>query len=419
MRQKSAANLVANILELSEPEAWASDGGITHAYDVVIGHALAEAEPADRQRSMLKLAGQNSDGRLARAHETFWLDKTLVAVGAGESAYQSIGPAFAAAAPALDRTCATCQLNARRPQIVEVQELRRAAGNRDDRGLSWPWCGMGETQTCPSHRAADERLALHVPYDSRIRLSAEDQAHIIKTNDWYQVTDDFPTWYSAACQKFQFEIAADAARKDAKENGVAKALAAYIAVQEQIATDHVYSQPCVNCAFHKVDAPDPLASCQHQQQQPELEWGQNVLAATWQAQWGKEAVVGRCRLFRLKMIGLLPDLIHQVNLPPIAMLELLHRLSDRADYGGNNNRSGPRWLDVARSKTIAPPAWSACEPALKKLLPLLTPGQLYALLCAWNDVLPPDAATAEQTEFDPHLNREITFRRLSKFEVAR
>lgn len=418
MRQKSAANLVANILELSQPEAWASDGGITHAYDVVIGHALAEAEPAERQRAMLKLAGQNSDGRLARAHDTFGLDKTLVAVGASQSAYQSIGPAFAAAAPALDRTCATCQLNARRPQISEVQELRRATGSRDDRDLSWPWCGMGETQTCPSHRTADERLALHVPYDSRLNLSAEDQAHIIKTNDWYQVTDDFPTWYSAACQKFRFEIAHEAARKDAKENGVAKALAAYIAVQEQIAIDHVYSQPCVNCVFHKRDAPDPLASCQHQQQPPELDWGQNVLAATWQ-KGGKEEVIGRCRFFRLKMIGLLPELAHQVNLPPAAMLELLHRFSDRAGYGGNDNRSGPRWLDVARSKAFAPPAWSVCEPALKKLLPLLTPGQLYALLATWNDVLPPDAATADQTVFDPHINREITFRRVGKFEVAR
>jgi ParB family chromosome partitioning protein len=420
MRQKSAANLVANILELSQPEAWASDGGITHAYDVVIGQALAEAEPAERQRSMLKLAGENSDGRLARAHETFWLDKTLVAVGAAESAYQSIGKAFAAAAPALERTCETCQLNIRRPQIIEVQELRRATGSRDERqALSWPWCGMGETQTCPSHRTADERFALHVPYDSRIKLSDVDQAHIIRTNDWYQVTDDFPTWYSATCQKFRFEIATAAARKDAKKNGVAKALAGYIGVQDQIAADHVYSQPCANCVFHKRDAPDPLASCQQQQQPPELDWGQNVLATTWQAQWGKEAIVGRCRFYRLKKIGLLPDFINQVNLPPAAMLEILHRLSDRAGYGGNDNRSGPSWLDVARSKAASAPAWSACEPALKKLLPLLTPGQLYALLCAWNDVLPTDAATAEKNVFDPHLNREIAFRRLSKFEVAR
>lgn len=65
------------------------------------------------------------------------------------------------------------------------------------------------------------------------------------------------------------------------------------------------------------------------------------------------------------------------------------------------------------------PAWSACEPVLKKLIPLLTSGQLYALLCAWNDVLPLDAASAEQTVYDPHANREITFRLVGKFEVTR
>lgn len=56
---------------------------------------------------------------------------------------------------------------------------------------------------------------------------------------------------------------------------------------------------------------------------------------------------------------------------------------------------------------------------LKKLLPLLTPGQLYALVAAWTEVLAPDAAHASEAVFDPHANRDITFRRVAEFTVAR
>jgi ParB family chromosome partitioning protein len=421
IKSKAAANLVGNILELSEPQAWPSDGGNYHSYNVLIQSRLEDAAPVDRQRSMLALAIQNNDGRLARPQDSYHYDRVLVAVGGAAAPYQAIQKAFATNAAGMGRTCETCQLNARRPQISEVQELSRAAKNRDQTELvCWPQCGMGETHSCPSHRTADERISLHVPRDYRIELAPEEEAHIAKLHDWYQTTDDFDVWYSVCCRKFRYEIATEDRRKDEKENGLARALAGYIAEQEKIATDHVYSQPCANCGFHKRDAEDSLESCQHQQQPPELEWGQDVLAATWQAdgEAGLPNLVGRCLLFRLRQIGLLPDLPGKVDLRPPAMLMLLYRLSDPSNYSGNT-RSGPRWLDVARSHATHAPAWSACEPVLKKLLPLLVPGQLYALLAAWNDVLPPDSANAQQIVFDPHLNRDVTFRRVSQFKAPR
>ncbi len=420
MRQKSAANLVGNILELSEPDAWASDGGVYHTYNVVIRNALEGAAPADRQRAMLKLASDDSNGRLARPHDSYRYDRALVAVGAAVTPYPAISKAFAEAAPALGRTCETCQLNARRPQITEVQELSRAAGNRDQsQTISWPHCGMGETHTCPAHRTADERISLHVPYDSRLNLSPEEEALIVKQSDWYQTTADFDVWYAVASRKYRFEIATAEARQDQKDNGVARALAGYIAEQARVSTDHVYSQPCVNCVFHKRDAEDPAASCHHQQQPPELGWDQEVLAAVWQISGADAAAynIGRCKLFRLREIGSLPELAGKVMISRSGILSLLYGLSQPTDYQGRT-RSGPRWLDVHRSQAINPPPWGECETVLKKLIPLLTSGQLYALLVAWTDVLAPDAASDSQDVYDPHANREITFRRVGKFAVT-
>lgn len=419
LAQKSAANLIGNILELADPESWASDGGVCHAYDVTIGQALAQAAPAERQRAMLTLAQKDSNGRLARPHDSYGYDKALVAVGVAEAPYQAINTAWKPAAAAMGRTCETCQLQARLPQIIEVQELRRAAGNRDERqNIAWPFCGMGERETCPAHRSAGERLSLHVPYDSRVQYSEEEQARIIKLNDWYQTTEDFATWYHLVCRTYRAQIDEQQRRHDQAENGVARALAGYVAVQDQMRTDHLYSQPCDHCAFHKRDAENPAQSCQHQAQPPQLEWCEKTLASTWQiAETGGEQLIGRCRLFRLRAIGLLPDFAKdEISIPRDAMLALLKRLSPNSSYGGEN-RSGARWLDVHRSRCAAPPPWSASEPALKKLLPLLTPGQQYALVFAWPDVIPVDGGQAAYTVFDPHAGKEMTFRRAEVFAV--
>lgn len=419
IKSKAAANLVGNILELSDPEAWASDGGLYHAHDVVIQDKLSNAAPAERQRALLKMAAGDSNGRLARPRDSYAYDRLLVAVGAAATPYQAMQAAYAATAVNLGRTCETCQLNAHRPQIVEVQELRRAAGNRDEKAaLSWPHCGMGETRTCPAHRLADERLSLHVPSDSRYQRSPEEDERIVKSADgWYHTTEDFATWYTVCSRQYRAAIAEVAARQDQKGNGVARALAGYIAEQHHVATNHIYSQPCANCAFHKRDAEDPLKSCAFQAQPPELAWGQETLAATWQAE-GVEGLVGRCKLFRLQQIGLLPDLPDKAEINRAGIMHLLHHLSGPADYAGTH-RSGPRWLDVHRPKAYNPPPWGECETALKKLIPLLTPGQLYALLVAWNEVLDPGAADATQEIYDPHANSRRTFRRVARFEVQR
>lgn len=79
IKSKAAANLVGNILELSDPEAWASDGGLYHAHDVVIQAALANATPAERQQAMLKAAQKESNGRLARPRDSYAYDRLLVA----------------------------------------------------------------------------------------------------------------------------------------------------------------------------------------------------------------------------------------------------------------------------------------------------------------------------------------------------
>lgn len=419
LRQKAASNLISNILELSDPENWASDGGVTHPYDVTMRQALAQQTPAARQTAMLKLAGQDSEGRLSRPHESYGYDKALVAVGAAPETYQAMATAWQPAALAAGRTCKTCQLLSHLPQITEVQDLRRAAGERDDKGsLHWPRCGMGERETCPAHRTADERLSLHVPYDSRLDISAEEAQRIIKLNGWYQTTDDFDTWWRLNCCTYRFRIGDAQRRQDQAENGVARALAGYLATQHRIATDHIYSQPCEHCVFHKRAAEDSLAACEHQAQPPQLEWGETTLASTWSMGDAEQTLlIGRCRLFRLRAIGLLPDFTSSIDIPRDAMLALLKRLSPNNSYAGAS-RSGARWLDIHRSRFSAPPAWSDCEPAMKKLLPLLTPGQQYALVFAWPDLIPVDGQ-GEITTFDPHAGREQTYRRIEVFEAKR
>ena len=129
--------------------------------------------------------------------------------------------------------------------------------------------------------------------------------------------------------------------------------------------------------------------------------------------------IGRCRLYRLKQPETnLPDLAGGIDGDPATMLYLLGRVSGRESY--SHGRWGPRWLDAKRTKPQDAPSWSNCEPALARLIPLLSPGRRLALLLLFEDPFEWSSAgygtdlTAQA--FVPQLGRNVPYTRKETIE---
>ena len=387
MKSKAAQGFVQKVLDLSDPEHYAAPGNGSSqspAATRLVGIALSEIpDPAARQAAVVAAAANVSDGKLSESLDRRDLLAASGIAGVGKTRYDiDVAALWQTHAPAAGYGCATCQLNAQRTLVEEINELAvaRKESNRGDE--AWPRCAPG-VDTCRAYSAPGAAVSLAMCWlGGSFTLTPEEQGHI--SDVWPKRADDVAIWAAVIRRYYAADVANAARQHDAEENGLQRAVARYLTLQrsgELAPPANAQHQPCNKCVFHKVDADDPDAHCQFQANPPNWHDYDTAVIRLWES---GNAVIGRCRLFRLKQPEInLPELPGGIELEPDSLLYLLRRMSAQENYTAA--RFGPRWIDAKRSHVQTVPSWSACEPVLKKLLPELSPGRRLALLLLWED----------------------------------
>jgi ParB family chromosome partitioning protein len=373
LKSKAGQNLVQKIIEYADPARWAPDGpGPLAAVRRLIRLSLERLDPAGRQAAILKYAGYGSTGTFSVPrfdYEYRWMLGSTGLHGSVEALWNQH-------APAANMTCATCQFNSHRAEIAAVRDLIISHSDYVAGATNCPRCSP-TAATCPAWSPTGEPVRLPISWLPDPFPYAEDERpHVIGNPDRPEAIADVTAWAAILRRKYEIKDAREVASAEREQNGVATALAGYIAAQHTIRVDHFLSHACATCIFHR--AGDDVHPCQHLATQPKVETYDNILARTWQS---GNTVIGRCRFYRLRAPHqALPDLPGAgIGLTPEAMLLLLRDLAP-GYYGG---RHVPSWLDVKRASGQSAPSWTDAEPVLQKLLPILTPGQRLALLYLW------------------------------------
>jgi len=426
IKSKPAANLVEKLITLADP---ATHDRLPPAEINPAERRLAQAgldalDAAGRQTGILTLAASDAKGALPALDDKRPYRDIIAATGlAGPGATRynvNVADLWPAQAPTIGATCATCQLDPVRGLIAALnQDARRESYASDAR---WPRCAPGVT-TCQAHTPAGAPIRLPLGYGniaSKHVTAAEQPAVTIEPSTWAHVKDPV-AWAAILRRKYAAEAAADTARTERKANGIAAALTAYITAQQadDFEPAHFWSQPCVNCVFHKIGADDPAHACQYQAQPPTYDsYTSLIVARLWRS--GNAPAIGRCRLFRLKQpSSRLPTLPGAgLDLPIAGMLHTLEQLAAAA-YNSNGKRA-PAWLDVKRSDPWESPAWTIAEPVLRTLLSDLNPGQRLALLLLWVDPFgyhPFMTRTNDATAYVPRAGRPLTYTHIKDFTV--
>jgi ParB family chromosome partitioning protein len=427
LKSKAAQNVVAKIIELSsDPAAVAGEPGGRHRAERALAQAglAALPDPAARQAILLQYAAQDKTGKITPPADDSSRLRDLIALTgiAGPNATRSTVDAVAhwpAVAAATGRTCATCQINTHRDLVGAVNQAARAHNESFRNDETWPQCAPGLT-TCRAHTPPGAPVGLPIYFIRAEYITDADRAVVAAGDYGHASVTDVATWAAILQRKYAAEDQAAAQRAERKTNGVVTALTAYITAQQtaDFEPGHFWSQPCVNCVFHKTAADDPAQACQYQAQPPVYEsYASLIVARLWRS--GNAPAIGRCRLFRLKqpwraLLTTLPGA--GLDLPVAGMLHTLEQLAAVA-YNGSGKRT-PAWLDVKRSDPWEPPAWTTAEPVLRTLLSDLHPGQRLALLLLWVDPFgfhPFMSRTNEATAYVPRAGRPRTYTCIQDF----
>lgn len=392
IKSKAAQNLIGRVIELSQPEYYAgpSSTGAGGAKRLT-GLALEQLpDVGARQAAILRAADMKSGGQLrppAESHEYRDIIAASGLGGAGADRYHvELEALWQTHSAAVGYICANCQINPHRGLVADVNELVRAHRDTHNYNLAnWPRCAADVT-TCQAYTATGERLLLPLPYlPSDFVYTEAEKAHMGEYAYGRSPVADVPIWAGILRRKYAQDDAAQAKRRDAKQNGLARALTEYATAQQAGELDlaHFWAQPCARCVFHKMGATDPAEMCQFQANPPAWDNWETIVVRLWRS--GNAPAVPRCRLFRLKTPeSLLPDLPGAgLDLFAPGLLYLLRQLADRVQY--QQTVYAARWLDVKRTNAWEMPTWSTAAPYLERLLPGLTPGQRLALLLLWHD----------------------------------
>jgi ParB family chromosome partitioning protein len=410
LKSKAAQGFVGRVLDMSDPEHYTAPGNDNSARLVSI--ALAQIpDPAARQQAIVAAAASTGDGKLTNGLDRRELLVASGIAGVGKTRYDiDVTELWKRHAPAAGFGCATCELNAQRPLLEEVNALAEAKKESNRNDEAWPRCAPG-VATCRAYTAPGHPVSLSLCwFGGSFALTSEEEPHV--SNAWPRRADDVVVWASLIRRYYAYDAAKAVQAQDAKETGLQRALAQYLTLQrsgELAPPANAQHQPCNLCVFHKTDSDDPDAHCQFQANPPDWHDYDTAVIRLWQS---GNATIGRCRLFRLKQPELnLPDLFAGIfNVDPTGLLYLLERVSQRENYG--SARWGPRWFDGKRAKTWEPPSWSIVEPVLAKLIPQLSPGRRLALLLLWEDPfhwqqIGNDHETVEA--FVPQLGRVVPY----------
>jgi ParB-like chromosome segregation protein Spo0J len=385
LKSKAAQAFVQRVIDMSEPAHYtAGPGSTSDSGRTLVGIALQQIpDPAARQQAVVQAAATTGDGKLTNGLDARELLVASGIAGVGKTRYDiNVTELWKRHAPAAGYGCATCQLNAQRPLVAEVNALADAHKESNVGDAGWPRCAPGVT-TCRAYTAPGSVPSLTLSwFGSSFVLTPEEQAHV--TDSWPRRCDDVVVWADVIRRYYAHAAAKSVEVQDAKESGLRRALAKYLTLQrsgELTPAANSQHQPCNRCVFHKVDADDPDAHCQFQANPPDWSDYDTAVIRIWAS--GNQTI-GRCRLFRLKQPEVnLPDVPGGIELEPAGLLYLLRRVSQKESYGAK--RWGPRWLEAKRAKVQDEPPWSACEPALAQLIPVLSPGRRLALLLLWED----------------------------------
>lgn len=429
IKSKQAANLVGRVLDMAQPEYFAGPNGNGENVPArrLAAATLAGLPVAERQEAVLRLAGQNNAGKLSapvEAHEYKDLMAAAGLAGEGATRYQvDVDKIWNANAAGCGMTCAACRIDAQRGLVLAVNELAKSHKethlfNRE----GWPHCAPGVT-TCTSFVGLDEKLALPLPWMSDTFPYPETaRAFLSGVGSYHLLVRDVAAWEAIIRKYYDLADQKAVAEQDRRENGLVRALTGYVRANwaEDFDTTNVWCQPCATCVFHKVGSTEPEAACQYQANPPVVapNGSDRRVAMLWRS--GNAPAIGRCRLYRMKQ--------PEVNLPELrgggldlygpGVLYLLRQLSDEIGYDADKLR-GALWLDVKRASAFAPPAWSACEPVLVKLIPGLSPGRRLALVLLWHDPfgwLVYGNRKTEASAYAPHLDRVINYEEGHAFE---
>lgn len=395
MKSKQAAAFVGTVLEMSDPEHYVGgtvDPNTNPAGKRLIHVALQDIpEPALRQEAVLRYAGEkNEKGRIIEPRDTGTVKALLAAsgiAGAGTSGYDvDITKLWVKHGPGAGYTCETCVLNPQRALVGEINDLVRA--NKETNNFNdarWPKCAA-DVRVCSAWRGAGEPLKLALPYfsgsDAGAVITPEEQAHI--DDHWPRSADDIEVWAAVIRRYYAYVTTRDVVQAKQKANGLAAVLERYLVLQRsgELTPQSIHHQRCGLCVFHKVDSDDPKAHCQLQGNPPGWNDYDTATVRLWES---GNTVIGRCRLFRLKQPEVnLPELPQTPNFRDEDLLYLLQQCSEQENYG-RNTRYGPRWFEAKRTQIQNQPSWGDCVPALKRLIPELTPGRRLALLLLWQD----------------------------------
>lgn len=386
LKSKQAQNLVSKVVELSQPESLDGVDVNANAERRLAQMALAQLpDEASRQAAVVRYAGQDGKGKLEAPKESHKYRDLIAATGLageGKTRYEvNADEIWQAQAPAAGYGCEACRLNGHRETVERMSRLMKA---HRDNYAAMPLCRAGVT-TCTAFVGEGEELRLPLP-NYQLEDALTDETRPFVADGYPRRTTSVEAWVSLLERYYARVDAAAIAQTERKQNGVAKAIGAYISLQRRadFDTTHFFTQRCRECIFRRGDDPDddPGHACQMQITPPELGGWDNVVARTWLS---GNTVIGRCRFFRLKAPQrTLPDLPGaNAGLSPEAALFLLERLTQNDGSYSSHGRRAPGWVDAKRADGQSGPAWGEAEPVLKALLPNLAPGQRLAMLYLW------------------------------------
>lgn len=427
MKSKAAANLVGKVLEMSEPEYFAGPSPV--AARKLAHVALAKLPHAGaRQAAVLRVAGVDGKGQLGVPTESHQYKDFIAAtgiVGEGATRYNvDISTLWGEQAAATGYVCGNCRINGQRDLVAAVNEtVKSHRETHEFNAEGWPACAAGKT-TCKAFTGPDEPLNLPLPYMSRdFPYTDEEKVHLGEYAYGRHPVRDVAAWVSIVLRYYQLQDQQAAQRQDAQENGIQRALTAYVEAQvsENFDAGHFWSQTCERCVFHKVEATDPAEFCQFQANPPAWSgYGSKEVARLWQS--GNAPLVGRCRLFRLKQ----PE-VHLPDLPGAGLdvfapglLYVLLQLAGKDPYRGTIYAA--RWLDVKRTNAEEAPTWRDAEPMLVRTIAGLRSGQKLALLLLWADPFGwfgwssgSFGKALEASVYVPALGRAVTYTLVRQF----
>jgi len=297
MKSKAAQTFVQKVIDMSDPMHYTTAGTAPSSGATLVGIALQQIpDPAARQQAVVAAAGTISDGKLTNGIDARVLLVASGIAGVGKTRYDiDVTELWKRHAPAAGFGCATCELNAQRPLIEDLNALAKAKKESNANDERWPRCAPGVT-TCLAYSAPGTAASLTLCwFGGSFAVTAEEQVHI--TDSWPRRADDVAIWASVI-RRYYAEADAKAIRiQDAEVNGLQRALARYLTLQhsgELAPMANAQHQPCHKCVFHKTDADDPDAHCQFQANPPDWHDYYTAVIRLWES---GNTTIGRCRLF--------------------------------------------------------------------------------------------------------------------------